>query len=68
MSKDASDIFIEQIMRLPGVGETQGEILCEGSVQIEDIELLDIDGRSTVPVLLFGIAAKSEALARGLAH
>ena len=54
-------------MRLPGVGETQGEILCEGSFRIEDSELLHIHGGSTVH-LLFGIAAKSEAFARGLAH
>jgi hypothetical protein len=62
-----SDIFIEEIMRLPGVRETQGEILCERSFRIEDSELLHIHGRSTVHVL-FGIATKSEAIARGLAH
>ena len=67
MGKDLTDLFIEQIMWFPGVQETQGEMFGERSFRIEGREFLHIHGRSTVHVLV-SMEAKSEGMARGLAH
>jgi len=67
MGKDVTDIFIEQIMWFPGVQETRGEMFGERSFRIDGREFLHVHGRSTLHLLL-SMEAKSEAIARGLAH
>jgi Luciferase len=67
MGKDVTDIFIEKIMWFPGVQETRGEMFGERSFRIDGREFLHVHGRSTLHLLL-SMEAKSEAIARGLAH